>query len=103
MWDRCKLPRGVFHLVQGPGAVVGQRMVLHPGIDALVFTGSYRTGNTIRNLLKDRPELPAVLQTGGKGTAIVLDDAELDRAVYEVMVGAFLTSGQRHNSTGRSS
>jgi succinylglutamic semialdehyde dehydrogenase len=42
-----------------------------------------------------------VLQTGGKGTAIVLDDAEIDRAVYEVMVGAFLTSGQRHNSTGR--
>jgi succinylglutamic semialdehyde dehydrogenase len=101
MWDRCKLPRGVFNMVQGPGAVVGQRMALHPGIDALVFTGSYATGATIRTLLKDRPTLPVVLQTGGKGTAIVLDDAELDRAVYEVMVGAFLTSGQRHNSTAR--
>ncbi len=101
MWDRCKLPRGVFHMVQGPGAVVGQRMVLHPGIDALLFTGSYSTAGTLRTLLKDRPNLPVIFQTGGKGTAIVLDDAELDRAVYEVMVGAFLTSGQRHNSTGR--
>ena len=101
MWDRCKLPRGVFHMVQGPGAVVGQRMVLHPGVDALMFTGSYSTAATLRTLLKDRPNLPVVLQTGGKGTAIVLDDAEIDRAVYEVMVGAFLTSGQRHNSTGR--
>lgn len=101
MWDRCKLPRGVFHMVQGPGAVVGQRMVLNPGVDALVFTGSYGTAATLRGLLKDRPNLPVVLQTSGKGTAIVLDDAEVERAVYEVMVGAFLTAGQRHNSTGR--
>jgi len=101
MWDRCKLPRGVFNMVQGPGAVVGQRMAMHPGVDALLFTGSYATAASLRTALKDRPSLPVILQTGGKGTAIVLDDAEIDRAVYEVMVGAFLTSGQRHNSTGR--
>lgn len=101
MWDRSKLPRGVFNLVQGPGAVVGQRMVLHPGVDALVFAGSYKTAGTLRASLKDRPNLPVVLQTGGKGTALVLDDAEVEQAAYEVMVGAFLTAGQRHNSTGR--
>jgi succinylglutamic semialdehyde dehydrogenase len=101
MWDRCRLPRGVFNMVQGPGSVVGQRMVLHPGLDALVFTGSYPTAGAIRQITIERPELPMVLQCGGKGVALVLDDAELERAVYEVVIGAFLTSGQRHNSTGR--
>ena len=101
LWDRCKLPRGVYNMVQGPGSVVGQRMVLSPGLDALVFTGTYSTASAIRSITGERPDLPLVVQSGGKGTAIVLDDAELDRAVYEVMVGAFLTSGQRHNSTAR--
>lgn len=101
LWDRSKIPRGVFNLIQGPGSVIGQRLVLHPGIDGLVFTGSYSTVHQMRSVLAERPELPTILQTGGKGTAIVLDDADVERSVYEVMVGAFLTSGQRHNSTGR--
>ncbi len=100
-WDRCKLPRGVYNMVQGPGTVVGQRIALHPAIDVLCFTGSYTTASQLRQVIMGRLELPVVAQTGGKGISIVLDDAELDRAVYEVLVGAFLTSGQRHNSTGR--
>lgn len=101
LWDRCRLPRGAFNMVQGPGAVIGQRIVTHPGLDALLFNGSYQTCVALRQITTERPELPAMLHCGGKGIAIVLDDAELDRAVYEVMVGAFLTAGQRHNSTGR--
>jgi succinylglutamic semialdehyde dehydrogenase len=101
LWDRCKLPRGVYNMVQGPGTVIGTRMVQHPGVDAVIFTGNYATAAHLRQATPDRPELPMILQCGGKGIAIVLDDAELDRAVYEVMVSAFLTSGQRHNSTGR--
>ncbi len=101
LWDRCQLPRGVVNMVQGPGSVIGQRLAMHPGLDVLSFTGSYATARAIAKLTLDRPELPTLLQCGGKGIAVVLDDAELDRAVYEVMIGAFLTSGQRHNSTGR--
>ncbi len=101
LWDRCRLPRGVYNMVQGPGTVIGQRLVLHPGIHALVSTGSFQTATQIRQATTERADLPMILQCGGKGTAIVLDDAELDRAVYEVMVGAFLTAGQRHNSTAR--
>ena len=101
LWDRCRLPRGVYNMVQGPGAVVGQRIALHPGVDVLSFIGSYTTAATLRQITIGRHELPVVMQTGGKGVAVVLDDAEIDRAVYEVMVGAFLTAGQRHNSTGR--
>ena len=101
LWDRCRLPRGVYNMVQGPGTVVGQRLALHPGIQALLFTGSAATAASIRQTTSERPDLPIVMQSGGKGTAIVLEDAEIERSVYEVMVGAFLTSGQRHNSTGR--
>ncbi len=101
LWDRCRLPRGVFNMVQGSGSVIGQRLVVHPGIDMLLFTGSFETAMNVRRAIFDRPELPAVYQCGGKGISIVLDDADIEHAVYEVLVGAFLTTGQRHNSTGR--
>lgn len=101
LWDRCKLPRGIYNMVQGPGSVVGQRLVTHPNLDALLFSGSYATAAAINRLTSTRVELPVLIQSGGKGIAIVLDDADLDRAAYEVVVGAFLTAGQRHNSTGR--
>jgi succinylglutamic semialdehyde dehydrogenase len=101
LWDRCGLPRGVFNMVQGPGSVIGQAILQHPGLDMVLFTGRHSTARTIQASIADRPELPVVMQTGGKGAAIVLDGAEIDRAVYEIMVGAYLTAGQRHNSTAR--
>lgn len=101
LWDRCKLPRGVFNLVQGSGSVVGQRLVAHQGLDALLFAGSFDSAREVRRSLLDRPELPVLYQCGGKGIALVLEDAEIDRAVYEVLVGGFLATGQRHNSTAR--
>ncbi|MDP2304418.1 MAG: aldehyde dehydrogenase family protein [Pseudomonadota bacterium] len=101
LWDRSKLPRGVVSLVHGSGSVIGQRLVGHAGLDALLFAGSFESARDVRRATAERPELPALYQSGGKGIAIVLDDAELDRAVYEVLVGAFMSTGQRHNSTGR--
>ncbi|MCB9759420.1 MAG: aldehyde dehydrogenase family protein [Alphaproteobacteria bacterium] len=101
VWDQCKLPRGVINMVQGSGSGVGRRLINHPGIAALVFTGSFESAGEVRRQLFERPELPAFYQTGGKGAAIVLSGCDLDRAVYEVMVGAFMTTGQRHTSTGR--
>lgn len=101
LWDRCKLPRGCFNLLQGSGSVIGNRLLTHPGLDAVVFHGSYDTSREVRRALLERPDLPAFYQCGGKGISIVLDDADLDRAVYEVLVGACLSTGQRHNSTAR--
>jgi acyl-CoA reductase-like NAD-dependent aldehyde dehydrogenase len=100
-WDRCHLKRGVVNMVQGSGSLVGNLLSSHPGVDALLFTGSFKTSMAVRKAVFKRPELPVIYQTGGKGIAIVLNDAELERSVYEVMVGAFLTAGQRHNSTAR--
>jgi acyl-CoA reductase-like NAD-dependent aldehyde dehydrogenase len=55
----------------------------------------------VRRVTAERSELPALYQCGGKGVAIVLDDADVDRTAYEVLVGAFVSAGQRHNSTAR--
>lgn len=101
LWDRCRLPRGIYNMLQGPGSVIGQRLVTHPRLNALLFTGNYSTAAAIRRLTTERVELPVLMHCGGKGIGIVLDDADLDRAVYEITVGAFLTAGQRHNSTAR--
>lgn len=101
MIDRCRMPRGVYNMVQGSGSGIGQRLATHRGIDALLFSGSFATAMAIRRATFERPELPTLYQCGGKGCAIVLDDADLDRTVYEVLIGGFLTAGQRHNSTGR--
>lgn len=100
-WDRSKLPRGAFNLIQGSGAGIGQRLATHPGLDALLVSGTYKTASAIRRATVNRPELPVLFESGGKGSAIVLEGCDLDRAVYETMVGAFLTAGQRHNSTAR--
>jgi len=101
LMDRCRLPRGVFNLVQGSGTGIGQRLATHPGLDALVFSGAHASGATIQRALADRPELPTLFHTGGKGAALVIEGCDLQQAVYEVIVGAYLTAGQRHNSTGR--
>lgn len=101
LFDRCKLPRGTFNLLQGSGTGIGQKLAIHPGVDALLFSGAYATAVALRKAGMERPELPMFLQCGGKGAAVVIGGCDLDRAVYEVLVGGFLTAGQRHNSTGR--
>lgn len=101
LFDRCRLPRGTFNLVQGSGTGIGQKLATHPGIDALLFSGAFSTAVALRKATLERPELPTLLQCGGKGAAIVLGGCDLQRAVYETLVGAFLTGGQRQNSTGR--
>ncbi|MBK6580118.1 MAG: aldehyde dehydrogenase family protein [Sandaracinaceae bacterium] len=57
MWDQCKLPRGVFNMVQGPGSAVGRRLLGHPRLAALMFAGSHETASEVRRLLLDRPEI----------------------------------------------
>lgn len=99
--DRSRLPRGVFNLVQGPGSVTGARLCNHPGLRALLFTGRYETALQLRLATAHRPELPMLLQAGGKGTALILDEGDLNRAAREVALGACLTAGQRHDSTAR--
>lgn len=97
--DSARVPSSVFSMVQGPRDPIGQRLVSHEDVDLVVGAGSPRMGRKLRMSLGDSK--PLSLQCGGKGWAIVCADADLDRAAYEVVSGAFLTAGQRCNATAR--
>lgn len=99
--DRARLPRGVFNLVQGNGGSVGKRLAANPDVDILLMEGSIETGLDIRQTTLAQPWKRLVLNTCGRGTAIILDDADVDKAVYELISGAYLTTGQRRSSTAR--
>lgn len=93
-------PPGVFNLVQGEKEV-GRRLVVHEGIDGVLFTGSYEVGTRIKqDTLQQHWKLLA-LEMGGKNPAIVMADADLDYAITETLAGAFITAGQRCSATSR--
>lgn len=90
LMDRC-LPPGLVTLVQGDGRW-GQA-VIEAGVDAVFFTGSVRTGRLVNRLCAER-FVPCSLELGGKDAAIVLADADLDRAVEGIAWAAFAFGGQ---------
>ena len=94
------LPPGVLNLVQG-GAEAGMALVGHQAVHGLCFTGSYPVGRRIQEQLLDRPEVLLALEMGGKNTAIVLDDASVRQAAHEIVLGGYLTTGQRCTCTDR--
>jgi RHH-type proline utilization regulon transcriptional repressor/proline dehydrogenase/delta 1-pyrroline-5-carboxylate dehydrogenase len=94
------LPAGVFNLVQGGGAM-GSALLAEKAVRALCFTGSWPTGRRILEALLDRPEVLVALEMGGKNTSVVLGDADLRQAAHEIIVGKYLTTGQRCTCTDR--
>ncbi|GAB2651138.1 aldehyde dehydrogenase family protein [Prescottella soli] len=93
------LPDGVLNLLIGGGAV-GNRIVEHPGIDAVTFTGSTGVGRKIAAAGAARG-VPVQAEMGGKNAAVVLGDADLDLAAEQVMFGAFRSAGQKCTATSR--
>jgi RHH-type proline utilization regulon transcriptional repressor/proline dehydrogenase/delta 1-pyrroline-5-carboxylate dehydrogenase len=98
--DAAGLPPGVLGVVQGGGAV-GAALVADPRVRGLTFTGSWPTGRRIAEAALDRPELLLALEMGGKNMCVVRKDADLRQAAHEVLVGAYLTTGQRCTCTDR--
>jgi len=99
-FDAAALPPGVFNLVQGEKEV-GRRLSVHPGVSGILFTGSYEVGTRIKqDTLQQHWKLLA-LEMGGKNATIVWEDADLDVAVHETLVSAFITAGQRCSATSR--
>lgn len=87
------LPAGVLNLVPGKGSVVGEALVVHPGVDVVSFTGS--TGVGARIAARAAASIKRVsLELGGKSASIVLDDADLEKAVAGSVQGGMLNSGQ---------
>jgi betaine-aldehyde dehydrogenase len=93
VFDEAGLPPGVFNLVTGYGASVGQRLVSHPDVDMVSFTGSTAAGRAIGQAASATIKRVA-LELGGKSAAIVLDDADLPTAVRATVSSCFLNSGQ---------
>ncbi len=94
------LPKGVLNMVVGPGATVGDRIVAHPDVRAVSFTGSNEVGC---KLYQDASRLQKRVQCemGGKNPFVVLADADLDRAAAACIEGAFGSTGQRCTATSR--
>nr|MDT0523381.1 aldehyde dehydrogenase family protein [Streptomyces sp. DSM 41633] len=97
--DSAGLPAGVLNLLIGSSAI-GDGIVNHPDVDAVTFTGSTGIGRRIASMAAARG-VPAQAEMGGKNAAVVLDDADLDLAVEQVMLGAFRSTGQKCTATSR--
>ena len=93
------LPAGVLNLLIGNSAV-GDAVVNHADIDAITFTGSTGVGRRIAAAAASRG-VPVQAEMGGKNAAVVLDDADFDLAVDQVMLGAFRSTGQKCTATSR--
>jgi acyl-CoA reductase-like NAD-dependent aldehyde dehydrogenase len=98
--SRSGIPAGVFNLVMGRGSVIGDALVNHSDVNAISFTGSQSVGGRIAyqcaiNLKKVQ------LEMGGKNPQIILDDADLDKAVELCVQSAFFSTGQRCTASSR--
>lgn len=96
--QEADVPPGVVNLVTGPGPVVGDEIVAHPGTHAVGFTGSPPTGEHIARRAAGKPLL---LELGGNGPTVILDDADLELAARATASGAFFNAGQVCSATER--
>jgi acyl-CoA reductase-like NAD-dependent aldehyde dehydrogenase len=98
--ESAGLPAGVFNLVTGSGPVVGEAIAAHPGVDMVSFTGSTRAGRRVSELASATVK-PVAMELGGKSPNVILDDADLERAVPDGVAKCFLNSGQTCNALTR--
>ena len=98
--DEAGVPPGVFNLINGDGPTVGEALSSHPGIDMMSFTGSTRAGIAVAKAAADTVKRVAQ-ELGGKSANIILDDADLAKAVPQGVQNCFSNSGQSCNAPTR--
>jgi len=91
--DEAGLPPGVLNIVTGSGASTGEAIITHPSIQKVSFTGSCATGCRISELAGARNK-DVVLELGGSDPMIVMNDADLPKAVEGALRGRFYNAGQ---------
>jgi len=99
-FEAAQFPAGVFNVIHGK-VETGKRLVLHDNVDGVLFTGSYEVGLKIKQDTLTQYWKILALEMGGKNATVVWDDADMKKAVYESLIGAFMTSGQRCSCTSR--
>ena len=94
------IPPGVVNVVLGPGGDIGERLVSHPGVDKVAFTGETGTGRRIAALAAERLA-PVSLELGGKSPNIVFGDADIDAAVIGSLWAIYYSAGQSCEARSR--
>jgi acyl-CoA reductase-like NAD-dependent aldehyde dehydrogenase len=87
------LPDGVLNVVTGGGAVAGDALSRHTGVDRIAFTGSTQIGSVIAATAAANVT-PVTMELGGKSANIVFDDADLDEAIQAAVSGFVFNTGQ---------
>lgn len=90
--EAAGLPPGVLNIVTG-GVNAGERLVTHPGVDKVAFTGSTEVGRHIAGLCATLLR-PVTLELGGKSAAILLEDADIGAAAEELLIWLLFAAGQ---------
>jgi 1-pyrroline-5-carboxylate dehydrogenase len=91
----------VINFVMGPGDTVGQELAENPGIDGIVFTGSYEVGFALHRSFSRLYPRPCIVEMGGKNPAIVARSADLEEAAEGIMRSAFGFGGQKCSANSR--
>ena len=100
IYEQAGLPPGVFNMLVGSGAVVGEAIVHSPVLRAISFTGSNEIGGALYVKAAQRGA-KVTCEMGGKNAVIVMADADLDKAAVAIHGGAFGSTGQRCTATSR--
>ena len=88
IFEEVGVPEGLINIVHGYGEVTGRKLVQHPEVDYIVFTGSPEVASEILKLTADRI-IPTHFELGGKSAAIIYPDANIDNAVDSTLKGIF--------------
>ena len=92
---KAGLPDGIFNYLLGEGQITGKRLVTHPDVKKIAFTGSSATGAKIMSDSTMHGVKPVHLELGGKTPQLVLSDCDdIDNAVEKISLGIFVNSGQ---------
>jgi 1-pyrroline-5-carboxylate dehydrogenase len=94
-------PDGVVNLVMGPGETVGAELRENPGIDGIVFTGSYEVGMDLFRTFSSKFPKPTIVEMGGKNPAVVSRKADLEEAAEGILRSAFGFGGQKCSANSR--
>lgn len=98
--DEAKVPPGVFNLVNGDGPTVGSAIASHPDVSMVSFTGSTRGGVAVAMAAASTVKR-VTQELGGKSADVILDDADLGKAVREGLQACFRNAGQSCNAPTR--
>lgn len=101
IFEEAGLPPGTVSCLTGSGRVVGEGLVTHPDVDGVTFTGSYDVGMKLYQRFGNRYPKPCIVEMGGKNPALVMESADLDRAVTGVYRSAFGMNGHKCSACSR--